>query len=358
MLENFGDWIKKYKKYFFRYRKGFYELPYFANSPQTVNEGYKSAPFIKHDKDNSRFLVNNIFLRANTTFYNIEEGLWIYFLDIEHKKNIKFTPIFDDTINDNYYLFSLSEVRSNFKIKVLSERKNCYVDKIFWTLFKPLSNPVYLNNKNSSGQCITLYFNEAWLQKNILSHPDWLNSKVANFFNSSNELVSWPELSGIEPEKNFAFKEMLIKSKSEFSAKQLKTYTNDLIQQFFTALNNSENCYFYNLSNDDRDLIFKVEKYLLDNLSSDFEGIESLAKRFYISPTKLKASFKILYGTSIYQYFREKQMQLAVQLIKTEKFTIKDIALKLGYENASKFSMCLKSVFWKTSFRNLRGILC
>ncbi|MBK7668472.1 MAG: helix-turn-helix transcriptional regulator [Sphingobacteriaceae bacterium] len=192
-----------------------------------------------------------------------------------------------------------------------------------------------------------MYFNEVWLQKNIFMNPEWSNSRAAEFLKSSHKLVSWPEVSGSEPEKTFGFNEMLTKRKSDFTANQLKTYSHNLINHFFLALNNAESCYYYDLNNDDRDLIFKIEKYLLENLTSDFAGIDALSKRFYISPTKLKANFKIMYGTSLYQYFREKQMQLAIQLIKTGKFNIKEVALKLGYENASKFSHVFKECVGK-----------
>lgn len=334
--------INKYKKYFFRYRKGFYELPYFANSPATINAGYADAPFIKNDKANKRFIVNNIFIKATTTYYEIEEGLWIYYLDILHKKNIRFVPVYDDSITDNYYLFSFSEVRDNFKINIKKERRECYAEKTFWTIFKPLSNPDYLNNKNSNGYCITLYFSEAWLKKNILSNPKWSNSNVAVFFASSKKLISWNETQGLSPQASFNFSEMLLKNKNEFSLDELKTYANNLVQQFFNSLEHASDCNYFELDRTDRDKLFLIEKYLLENLDGDFMGIDFLADKAGVSATKLKADFKTHYGLSIFQYFRQKQMQLAEQLIKSQSHSISEIALKLGYENASKFAIAFK----------------
>lgn len=334
--------INKYKKYFFLYRKGFYELPYFANSPETINMGYADAPFIKNDKINKRFIVNNLFVKATTTFYEIEEGLWIYYLDILHKRNIRFVPVYDENIKDNYYLFSFSEVRDNFKINIKKQRKECYVEKTFWTVFKPLSNPEYLNNKNSNGHCITLYFSETWLNKNILSNPKWANSKVLDFFLSSKKLISWNEENGLSLQENFNFSDMLLKSKNEFNEKDLKTYADNLVQLFFNTLENASNCNYFELTGTDRDKLFLIEKYLLENLSGDFVGIDFLAVKFGVSTTKLKADFKTQYGLSIFQYFRQKQMQLAKQLIETKSYSIGEIALKLGYENASKFSQAFK----------------
>ena len=346
MINTLKGWFKKYKKFFFRYRSGFYELPYFANSPYAINAGYMDAPFIKHDKVNNRFVANNPFLKAQTTFYKIEEGFWIYFTVVEYKRNIKFIPYYDKDIKDSYYMFSFNEMRDNFKLKIRSERKEWHVDKSFWTLYKPLSNPDYFGIKKSQMRSITIFFNHEWLSKNIVSNPEWKNTKALEFLNSEKKLVSWPEVQGISLEKNFQHDAMLNQDKKDF--KQAEQYSKNLTRIFFTALSNADNCNYFELSDVDRNKVFAIEKYLISKLTDDFEGIDSLAKQFGISPTKLKSDFKTQYGTSIFQFFREKQMQLAEQLIQSKQYTIKEVAQHLGYENASKFS---------AAFKECRGVL-
>jgi AraC-like DNA-binding protein len=61
--------------------------------------------------------------------------------------------------------------------------------------------------------------------------------------------------------------------------------------------------------------------------------------------TKLKTSFKLVYGVSIKQYHKEMKMLLAKQLLENTNMYINEIATAVGYENASKFSASYKKQF-------------
>jgi AraC-like DNA-binding protein len=52
-----------------------------------------------------------------------------------------------------------------------------------------------------------------------------------------------------------------------------------------------------------------------------------------------------MFGKAIFQYFQEKQMLLARELLKTEDVRVKELAQKFGYENAGKFSQAYKKHF-------------
>ena len=80
------------------------------------------------------------------------------------------------------------------------------------------------------------------------------------------------------------------------------------------------------------------------NIYGKFPGIEILAKQFDVSPTKLKNDFKTRYGTSIFNYFQTKQMELAYQIIANEGLKIKEVATLFQYENASKFTKAFEKV--------------
>lgn len=49
-----------------------------------------------------------------------------------------------------------------------------------------------------------------------------------------------------------------------------------------------------------------------------------------------------MYGKPVFQYFQEKQMHLAKELIHENQMLIKEISYKFGYENTSKFSAAFK----------------
>lgn len=83
----------------------------------------------------------------------------------------------------------------------------------------------------------------------------------------------------------------------------------------------------------------------MDNLLSSFPGIEAIAEKIAVSPTKLKSDFKTLHNQTLYQYYSYHQMQFANILIAKNQLAIKEVAKILGYSNAGKFSAAFKKHF-------------
>ena len=63
-----------------------------------------------------------------------------------------------------------------------------------------------------------------------------------------------------------------------------------------------------------------------------------------MSESKLRISFKSLYGQTLYHYKREAVMKRAMQLLADDELNIKNIAVRCGYENAAKFSAAFQDV--------------
>lgn len=72
--------------------------------------------------------------------------------------------------------------------------------------------------------------------------------------------------------------------------------------------------------------------------------IADLSKRFCISQTVLKECFKRMYGESIASYSRRMRMEKAAELLLTTDLNILEIAMQVGYVNASKFSRGFRAV--------------
>jgi AraC-like DNA-binding protein len=96
------------------------------------------------------------------------------------------------------------------------------------------------------------------------------------------------------------------------------------------------------LKEKDRLRIIAIGNYLCENLEGKFEGIEFLSEKFKISPTKSKKDFKLHCGKSLFSYCQYQQMLLANKLLKKEDIRIKELAMRMGYENAGKFSQAFK----------------
>ena len=89
----------------------------------------------------------------------------------------------------------------------------------------------------------------------------------------------------------------------------------------------------------------QCERLISRDLALPFLGIEAIAQKLNVSPSKLKMDFKLVYGTSILQYNIDKKMQFAMQLILTTDMQIKHISKEVGYESHSKFSAAFKKKF-------------
>ena len=92
--------------------------------------------------------------------------------------------------------------------------------------------------------------------------------------------------------------------------------------------------------NDQKD-IRPILRYIEKNYASNL-SLESLSKKFYISPFYLAKKFKAETGFTINQYILSCRMGEAERLLIFSDTPIKDIALQCGYENLSYFYTTFK----------------
>jgi AraC-like DNA-binding protein len=102
------------------------------------------------------------------------------------------------------------------------------------------------------------------------------------------------------------------------------------------------------LTREDINRVMEIESLITRDVFSPAPFIPELAKMVNISETKLKNNFKTVYGMPIYQYFQKARMRAARDVLETNKYSVKQVAIELGYTNLSNFS---------TAFRKEFGIL-
>lgn len=71
---------------------------------------------------------------------------------------------------------------------------------------------------------------------------------------------------------------------------------------------------------------------------------EELCHLAQMSESKLRISFKSLYGITLYAYIRQSVMKRAMQMLADDELNIKNIAHRCGYENSAKFSAAFKAI--------------
>lgn len=77
-------------------------------------------------------------------------------------------------------------------------------------------------------------------------------------------------------------------------------------------------------------------------------NIENMAKKHYISSTKLKIMFKEIYGKPIGTYMKYYRIRKAAQELKEGKVNISVLSRSLGYQSPSKFCAAFKEIMGTT----------
>jgi AraC-like DNA-binding protein len=134
---------------------------------------------------------------------------------------------------------------------------------------------------------------------------------------------------------------------TSFSNLIIQNRTMLLMERFFTRIYKKMNDQHFDMkvSNDDILRLQKVEQELLKDFSSPPPGISKLAKMAAMSPSKLKNTFKEIYGLPIYQYFQKHRMNKAKAMLLSNKYNVKEVGMEVGYSNLSNFAKAFKKSF-------------
>ncbi|MGD9824292.1 helix-turn-helix domain-containing protein [Desulfobacter sp.] len=98
------------------------------------------------------------------------------------------------------------------------------------------------------------------------------------------------------------------------------------------------------LSPDEKQNILKARDLLVADLQSP-PSLEKLSKMTCMTPAKLQAGFRQIYGKSVFNYFREYRMQKAMQLLDETRTNVSQTAWHVGYTNVSHFSEAFRKRF-------------
>lgn len=98
------------------------------------------------------------------------------------------------------------------------------------------------------------------------------------------------------------------------------------------------------LKSEDIECLHEARLYIEKNYQMPCSIID-LAKIVGINQTKLKSGFKELFGTTIFGYVRDLQMEKALQLLLDEKLYVNEVADQIGYKHAQHFAAAFKRKF-------------
>lgn len=98
------------------------------------------------------------------------------------------------------------------------------------------------------------------------------------------------------------------------------------------------------LSPTDIDRLERVRRCLVGRLD-DPPTLAELARTAGFNVTKLKGGFRTLFGTSVFAYLRRARMEQARRLLMERHLNVSEIALRVGYQNPSKFAAAFRREF-------------
>jgi AraC-like DNA-binding protein len=101
-----------------------------------------------------------------------------------------------------------------------------------------------------------------------------------------------------------------------------------------------ERPYFYK---NQVDKVKAIHAFLTENLNKRYT-LEELSERFELPLTAMKLCFRGVYGDSVYSYMKTYRMNAAATMLRQSGDNVCDIANRMGYENAAKFTTAFKSV--------------
>lgn len=341
-------WFSKFEQYIFKYKDGFFELPFVANSPEVQVQSFDKMPFVKHFKKEQKVYTNNPFMKVTLDYRKLEEeGLWFFYASGEYKRNVNYRKLYNKELPSDYYILSMEISTIEEKVKPVLINGLSYSYRS-WLLFKPGANTASCHFKGSKELSFAVFFNETWLQNVLYKDQRFFDSGIQQFFESEDQYIIWPDTEEstapvYKPIKSiFDRKEEPGKENSE----EIKIQMWNLISRFLIKYRDEDiRTHYFEINPNDRKRIMLAERIIIKNLFTSFQGIEGIAREVGISETTLKANFKLMYGQSIFQYFRQKQMESARVLLENGTYTVKEIAYRFGYENASKFSAAFKKQF-------------
>jgi AraC-like DNA-binding protein len=344
ILKEINRWFTKYKDSLLTYKDGFWVVPYLSNSPEAIVKSIAKMPFTKHSKKRQLIRSTTPLMKGGFYYEKIEKGFWIMPSHMQYKVNISYNKVNDEKMSDDWFILSMTAfgVGKNQSLVDGISYSNCS-----WVLFKPGAGNINCHFKGADEISITFFLHSKWLKKVLYSNGSFLNSPLRSFFESDATTSIWSDdINLYKP-----FYEPLYSNFYKFTGEtrgskekdEVKKLSYQMIEQYIAMYQSLEiNSNLFLLSEKNRNFVYKAEKKILQSLMKPFIGIENLAKELGTSETNLKSNFKKVFGKTLFQYFQEKQMLLAKEILLNQTIQISDLALALGYESASKFTAAFK----------------
>jgi AraC-like DNA-binding protein len=244
------------------------------------------------------------------------------------------------------YTLRFDEVKNMKTLMVQIEEDQLKEDEQIYSgafLTNSLLDFSYTASAGTEDRCINIYFTAEWLKNHVgISSEDELFKKYLSLKTAT---LNFEVL-------NFEYRELMedifeIDDNHPMQKVMLQNRIMVLIEKFFRSLYNriGDKNIVGTLNDITLKRMMQVESILTNNLAVPPPTIPDFARIAMMSETKLKNIFKAVYGLSIYEYYQKNRMLRARQLLRSKKYSIKEIGNALGFKNLSNFTIAYKKEF-------------
>lgn len=328
---------------------GFHEIPYLSNTPEIMFESLASIPHSTRNKETNTITADNQWLKGCTYYKQIEEDLWVGGYTINVRSNLITVAYYDEEIESDYYYLSYALFKYPFPVNKNLTDFVC-LNSATYTFYKPKTPASGFFYENTNGLFFNIIFSKKWFVKNAGFKTKVYKNEIVKFLDGKMGILN---LINVLPDAESETEKILsfLKNAPDGNASEIefkKCIKQNLENFFIKALEAGRLNNNVTLHSGDFYKVATAEKVILNNLSLPFIGVENLAKQVHLSPTSLKQKFKTVYGFSILQYHKEKNILLAMQLLQNSDLFFRDIASITGYNSLSKFTAAFKKRFGVT----------
>ena len=263
--------------------------------------------------------------------FSVESGVQILLYNFKANTAILFQR---KKINKIFYTLRLDEIaNAGFSSNVKAS--------IFFgsTRFDQL----YLANEGCHVKCVNLIFSKEWLD-DFLSY-DISGDSIIKFISLKMGSFMYDSM---DAEYSSLMNEILtIGDDKRFEKIILQNRALVIIERFFSTVfqKSCDVLFDKNLTNSDIIRLKLVEAELLKDFSSNPPVILNLARVAAMSPSKLKQSFKKMFGMPVYHYYQRNRMIKAKAMLLSQQYTVREVSDKLGFGTLSHFAKIFNKTF-------------
>ncbi len=122
---------------------------------------------------------------------------------------------------------------------------------------------------------------------------------------------------------------------------------NSKVYEIMSKLKDVPNKNALQLNEFEKNTIESLKKYLDSCMLNGDENINlpMLSKKFSMNRDKIQKLFKNVYGDTIFSYYRKIRLEKALIMLKSNEFSIQDVAYFVGYSSVSSFRIAFKKQY-------------